>query len=103
MKIISLPIFLLILFLKNLKSWGNIFRESFGFQATLIVLVLVNIGVAAALFWSFQEEQKLKNELAAAENRLSQQRQFWNELSENVPGHQEIIDAQKTLTQFEIK
>lgn len=97
MQIVKLLLFLSILFLKNLKSAGSIFLEGFGFQTAVVILIVLNVGVVTALLWSFQEEQKLKKELLAAEAHLTQQQQFWQKLSHQFPGHKEIEQAEKVL------
>ncbi len=99
MKRLLLPFFVSTLLLKNAFSWTRIAFEAFAFQVTLVILLFVNLFFGYSLYETYRQYELARNELQVAQQQIDQQRQFWNELAHDVPGHQIVKAAQKTLAE----
>ncbi len=99
MNVLLFPFFLVLLGLKNAWSWGKISLETFGFPLIFTFLIFLNAFLGYTLYNTFQQQQKLTASLEHAEVLLKHQKQFWGRLAKEVPGHNVIEAAQKTLAE----
>lgn len=99
MKLLLLPFFVSTLLLKNVFSWTRIAFEAFAFPVSVVILLLVNLFFGYSLYQTYRQYELTQNKLQAARQRFDQQRQFWNDLAHDVPGHQLVKAAQKTLAE----
>ena len=99
MHLILLPFFIATLFVKNLVTWSKMFVAAFGFQIALATLVATNVYFGYTLFATYSQQQRTSTQLSTAESRLTHQRDFWQKIARETPGHRQAREIQKTLAE----
>lgn len=99
MHVILLPFFIAKLFVKNVVSWSKIFVEAFGFSLALLALIAVNVYLSYTLFVTMTLHSQTATRLTAAETTLQHQREFWQRIVKEAPGHRQAQQIQKTLAE----
>jgi len=75
------------------------FFEAFGFSLALMTLVAANIYLGYSLFVTMSLHAHTTARLALLEAKLGHQREFWQRIVREAPGHRQAQQIQKTLAE----
>ena len=75
------------------------FLEGFGFPVACSLLLVTNAYLGYSLYITSDMSTKTSLQLAVSERALIQQREFWQKIAKETPGHRQAQEIQKTLAE----